>query len=167
MSAPLVGRALSRRFATLAALDRVDVSLPAGRLLVVVGPNGSGKTTLLRILSGVLGADSGSVELLGAPLETHTRRAVARALAVVPQELQVPFPLGVEDVEELSLTLDDGSAEGLRLVENVEITARDFLTAGSDRYDDARRSASAPIKDLSTGVTSTHWSCGDRPLVLK
>ena len=98
MSAPLVGRALSRRFATLAALDRVDVSLPAGRLLVVVGPNGSGKTTLLRILSGVLGADSGSVELLGAPLETHTRRAVARALAVVPQELQVPFPFRVREL---------------------------------------------------------------------
>ncbi len=122
MSAPLVGRALSRRFAALAALDGVDVSLSAGRLLVVVGPNGAGKTTLLRILAGVLAPDSGSVELLGTPLAARTRREVARALAVVPQELQVPFPFRVRELVAMARAPHLGAlgSEGARDREIVE-----------------------------------------------
>ena len=97
-AAPLEARGLSHRFGVLQVLDRVDMALAPGRLLVVLGPNGAGKTTLLRILSGVLAADAGSVALHGAPLDGQSRRAVARALAVVPQELPVPFPFRVREL---------------------------------------------------------------------
>jgi iron complex transport system ATP-binding protein len=95
---PLEARGLSHRFGDVRVLHGVDLALAPGRLLVVLGPNGAGKTTLLRILSGVLAAQAGSVALRGAPLAAQSRRAVARALAVVPQELPVPFPFRVREL---------------------------------------------------------------------
>ena len=97
-SPPLEAHGLSHRFGALQVLDHVDLALAPGRLLVVLGPNGAGKTTLLRILSGVLSADAGSVSVRGVPLAGQSRRAVARALAVVPQELSVPFPFRVHEL---------------------------------------------------------------------
>ncbi len=59
-----VGRAYGDR----AALQGVDLTLEAGRTLVVFGPNGAGKSTLLRILATLLRPTTGSVEVLGAKL---------------------------------------------------------------------------------------------------
>jgi ABC-type multidrug transport system fused ATPase/permease subunit len=45
----------------LAALDHVDVSVPAGRIVAVVGPTGSGKSTLVEVAGGLIGPDTGEV----------------------------------------------------------------------------------------------------------
>ncbi len=79
-------------------LDEVELELAPGRLLVVLGPNGSGKTTLVRIASGVLAPHRGSVEVAGRSLASLSRRAVARALAVVPQDTPMPFPYRVREL---------------------------------------------------------------------
>jgi heme exporter protein A len=57
-----------RRYGERDALRGVDLSLPAGRTLVVFGPNGAGKTTLLRVLATLLRAHEGSVTVLGSSL---------------------------------------------------------------------------------------------------
>ncbi len=49
------------------ALRHVGFSVPAGRLVAVLGPNGGGKTTLFRALLGQLPHRSGRVEVAGAP----------------------------------------------------------------------------------------------------
>jgi ABC-type polysaccharide/polyol phosphate transport system ATPase subunit len=46
------------------ALDG-DLTIPSGEFCGVIGRNGSGKSTLLRILAGIYGADSATVELNG------------------------------------------------------------------------------------------------------
>jgi iron(III) transport system ATP-binding protein len=56
---------ISRRYGNVTALDRVDLSVPAGNCTAVVGPSGSGKTTLLRIIAGFDAADAGKVVLGG------------------------------------------------------------------------------------------------------
>lgn len=54
---------------TLKILHNVDLKLDAGDTCAVVGPSGSGKSTLLGLCAGLDGATSGSVRLLGQPLE--------------------------------------------------------------------------------------------------
>ena len=94
----LAASGVSHAFAGTPVLTSVDLALRPGQLLLVVGPNGSGKTTLVRILAGVLAARSGEIELAERPLSTYSRREVARRLAVVPQEMLVPFPYRVREM---------------------------------------------------------------------
>ena len=72
-------------------VDGVSVRIPPGGLVGILGPNGSGKTTLLRLLSGTRTATGGRVVLDGESMEELSRRAVARRIAVVPQETELAF----------------------------------------------------------------------------
>lgn len=91
----LEARRLSRRYGHRAALDNVDVHLPAGHVLGVYGPNGSGKTTLLRMLAGTLQPTSGTVLLRGADLYSGPRR-MRRRLGFVPEQAPVDDSLTVQ-----------------------------------------------------------------------
>lgn len=82
-------------------LSAVSLRLAPGEMVALLGRNGCGKSTLLRCLSGVLAPSAGTVTLDGVPLTRAPRRDVARTLAVVPQELRVPFAFSVREVVEL------------------------------------------------------------------
>jgi iron complex transport system ATP-binding protein len=76
----------------------VTVDVRPGAITGVLGPNGSGKTTLLKILAGTLQPARGRVTLDGADMRTLSRIAVARRMAVVPQETQLAFDYSVLEV---------------------------------------------------------------------
>lgn len=58
-------------------LGPVDMTVPAGSIVGLIGENGAGKTTLLKILCGVNRADSGTVDLLGgSPADAATRAKI-------------------------------------------------------------------------------------------
>ena len=61
-------RGISKTFGRVIALDGVDLDIGAGQVHGLVGPNGAGKTTLLGLLLGLALPDSGTIEILGAPL---------------------------------------------------------------------------------------------------
>jgi iron complex transport system ATP-binding protein len=124
VSAPLLAaRDVSHAFGRARVLDGVDLDLPRGRLVVVVGPNGAGKTTLLRVLAGTLRPNRGEVRLAGVALAGLSRRDVARRLAVVPQESQVPFPFRVREMVALGRAPFLGPL-GRESASDVELTAR-------------------------------------------
>jgi ABC-type cobalamin/Fe3+-siderophores transport system ATPase subunit len=79
-------------------LRDVSVNLPAGGFVGIIGPNGSGKTTLLRILAGALHPTHGHVWVDGSDLATISRAALARRMAVVPQETHLAFDYTVIEV---------------------------------------------------------------------
>src|SRR5947209_1015835 len=82
----------------------VHLQVRAGEMLGLLGPNGSGKTTLLRLLSGVLRPQQGKIFLEGRDLQQWGRRGVAQRIAVVPQELHMPFAFSVEHMVGLGRT---------------------------------------------------------------
>jgi len=83
----------------------VHVQVRKGEMVGLLGPNGSGKTTLLRLVSGVLQPQQGRILLDGRELQDWGRRGVAQRIAVVPQELHVPFAYTVEQLVNLGRTL--------------------------------------------------------------
>ena len=78
-------------------LADINLSLPANKLITIVGPNGAGTSTLLRVLVGSLAPSAGSVSILGQPAELQRRRS---HIAYMPQQEQIDwdFPLSVWDV---------------------------------------------------------------------
>ena len=84
--------------AAAAAVHGVTLDVPRGGLVGLLGPNGSGKTTLVRLLAGTLRPDAGRVTLKGIDLEQQSRAAIARQVAVVPQETHLAFDYSVLEV---------------------------------------------------------------------
>lgn len=58
-------RGLSKSFGGLQAVNKVDMSIPAGEIRGLIGPNGSGKTTVVNLVSGIYLADEGEVVFQG------------------------------------------------------------------------------------------------------
>lgn len=82
----------------------LSLHINSGEMVGLLGPNGSGKTTLLRLLSGVVQPQQGQILLEGRNLRSWGRRNVARHIALVPQELYMPFAFTVEHMVSLGRT---------------------------------------------------------------
>jgi len=76
-------------------LEDVNLSIPQGDFVSVVGPNGGGKTTLLKLVLGLLRPSQGEVRVFGAPPEQARPR-----IGYMPQQAQLDpqFPATVMDV---------------------------------------------------------------------
>ena len=89
-SAPVIRiRDLHTRFGRTVIHRGIDLDVPAGEIVGLVGGSGSGKTTLLREIVGLLEPTSGSVELFGQPVlgaDASTRRAVRRRFGMLFQQ---------------------------------------------------------------------------------
>lgn len=79
-------------------LHNVGVRIDSGEMVGLLGPNGSGKTTLIKVASGILRPGEGEVWLNGSRMGHLRRRAVARCIAVMPQQFHVPFAFTVGEV---------------------------------------------------------------------
>jgi ABC-2 type transport system ATP-binding protein len=81
-------RNLTKYFGGVAAVDSVDLEVPAGTFYGFVGPNGAGKTTTLAMVTGLLRPDSGVVRIHGA--DVWRNPAVAKkSLGVLPDNLRL------------------------------------------------------------------------------
>jgi len=98
VSASLQIRSLSVRYDTVAALQGISLELAEGEILAVLGANGAGKSTLLKTISGLVKAESGSVEYAGENLfAVPPHDLVRRGIAHVPEGRRVFSTLTVEE----------------------------------------------------------------------
>jgi ATP-binding cassette subfamily B protein len=67
-------------------LKNINLEIPAGSSLAIVGPTGSGKTTLVSLLPRVYDASPGSLLLDGRPIRQYPLEAVRQSIGFVPQE---------------------------------------------------------------------------------
>ena len=79
-------------------LRDVSFEVQAGEFVGLIGPNGSGKTTLLNLIDGILRPQEGIIRVQGAPAHRVPRDAMARIVAVVPQEAPMIFPFQVREM---------------------------------------------------------------------
>jgi iron complex transport system ATP-binding protein len=91
-------------YGVIDVIRSASFDLQAGSCTALIGPNGVGKTTVLRLAAGTLHSRSGSVMLNDVPLHKLPLRKVARTVALVPQQLDVPFQFTVREVVEQGRT---------------------------------------------------------------
>jgi iron complex transport system ATP-binding protein len=82
----------------------VSFRVARGAMVALLGPNGAGKTSLLRLANGVAHPQQGRVWLAGRDVATLKRRAIAQQMAVVPQDLTMPFAYTVRQMIEMGRT---------------------------------------------------------------
>lgn len=89
---------IDKRFGRTRALEGVDFDVRAGEVHALLGENGAGKSTLMNIMSGVLAADAGSIEVDGVEASFASPAAAQRAgVVTVFQELDLVGGLTVAD----------------------------------------------------------------------
>jgi iron complex transport system ATP-binding protein len=76
----------------------LTLTIPDGKVSVLIGPNGSGKSTALRSLARLLPPRRGSVVLDGRSIQEISTKEVARTLAILPQVMLTPESISVEDL---------------------------------------------------------------------
>jgi len=76
---------LSGGYHEIPVVKDVSFQVNKGEMLGILGPNGSGKSTLLKIISGILPARTGTIEVGGAPIQSYSSKELAKQMAVLPQ----------------------------------------------------------------------------------
>jgi len=88
MTALIEARGLTKRFGRVTALADLDLSLPSGRIVAILGPNGSGKTTFVRSVATLLRPDAGSLTVAGHDV-VREPQAVRRMIGLAGQSAAV------------------------------------------------------------------------------
>ncbi|MFT4297556.1 MAG: ABC transporter ATP-binding protein [Micropruina sp.] len=178
---------ITKTYGSLTAVDRLDLTVPAGQIMALLGPNGAGKSTTTEMVLGLTKPDAGSIAVFGTDPVTAMRRGdigamlqngvllwdvpVRRLLALMHGLYAHPLPLE-EVIERADLRsilrtstnkLSGGQAQRVRfalaMMADPRLLILDEPTVGMDV--DARRAFWAAMETLTaegrTVVFATHY----------
>ena len=131
-------------------VSALDLSLPPGKLTVIVGANACGKSTLLRGLARLLTPARGAVYLDGRPIHQLPTRDVATVLGVLPQSPVAPEAITVADLVGRGRYPHQG---WFRRWTPADDAAVEDALAATDTADLADR----PVDELSGGQRQRVW----------
>ena len=125
MPKPVIEAAgLAKHFGQIAAVDGIDFTVEAGRIVALLGGNGAGKTTTLSMLLGLLLPTAGRITVLGEDMIRHRHRVLARMNFSSPY-VDLPHRLTVRenlDVYALLYGVPGRRQRIVRLAEDLAIT---------------------------------------------
>ncbi|PYF79983.1 iron complex transport system ATP-binding protein [Marinomonas alcarazii] len=81
-----------------AIVKQVDLNIPAGKIIALLGPNGCGKSTLLKAMARILSPMDGQVHWQGQNLHNIASKKLAQQLALLPQTQPIPEGIKVKDL---------------------------------------------------------------------
>jgi len=140
-SAPLTGeiefRNLNFSYGSTPILRDINLLVPAGSSLAIVGPTGSGKTTLVSLIPRIYDAAPGTVLLDGRPIRDYSLDFLRQNIGFVPQEtflfsetIRENIAFGREDAAENEV---DGAAEAASLAGEIESFPEQYQTIVGER----------------------------------
>jgi ABC-type multidrug transport system ATPase subunit len=100
----LATRDVRKSYGSRVALAGLDLSVPTGVVYGFLGPNGAGKTTTMRLLTGLIHADGGTIEVLGRPFGRGDRHRLFEVGALVESPAFYPYLSGRANLRELAAT---------------------------------------------------------------
>jgi ABC-2 type transport system ATP-binding protein len=121
-----------RRGQRFAAIDGLDLAIPAGGVFGFLGPNGSGKTTTIRCLLGLVRPTSGNMRLFGEPTPQALPRAMRRLGAIVESPALFPSMSGRENlrllgaIDKISANRVDAVLDTVGLTERADESVRRY-----------------------------------------
>ncbi|GAA4839846.1 ABC transporter ATP-binding protein [Saccharopolyspora rosea] len=154
MTAPAVRcRDLRYGFGDTIAVDGVDLDIERGSVFGLLGPNGAGKTTTIRMITTLLPAPPGAIEVFG--VDVRRKLAVRRLIGYVPQQLSADSALtGRENVALFARLFDvpragradavDAALESVGLADVAERTAGTYSGGMVRRLELAQALVSSP-----------------------
>ena len=113
------------------SLDAIDLNVPAGRTVALVGPTGSGKTSLVALIARLYDPSSGAVMLDGADLRSVDVHSLRRSVAFVADD---SFLFSATVAENIGYARPDATGAQIELAAR-RAQAHDFITRLPDGYE--------------------------------
>lgn len=136
---------ITKRFGSLVANDRIDLSIRPGEIHCLLGENGAGKSTLMNVLYGLLQPDEGTIFIGDQPMQFQApKQAMAAGIGMVHQHFMLVEVFTVAENLVLGRETGPGPLLSLRAARAKvrELSARYNLAVEPD----------ARIEDLPVGV---------------
>jgi ATP-binding cassette subfamily B protein len=119
------------------ALRRIDLKVPAGSSLAIVGPTGSGKTTLVNLIPRIYDVAPAKLLVDGRPIREYPLATLRRNIGFVPQEtflfsdtIRANIAFGTENASDAELR---AAAEGAGIAEDIESFPEQYDTVVGER----------------------------------
>ncbi len=137
-------RGIEKSYGVVKANQGIDLSVPAGCIVGLLGENGSGKSTLMKVLFGIVSADAGEIVFKGRPLAAHgPGDALAAGLGMIHQHFTLVEPMTVAENVMLGWSEAGFWLRPAAIAERIRATS---ATYGLDVDPDRR------VEDLSFGA---------------
>ncbi|MEG2291691.1 MAG: ABC transporter ATP-binding protein [Clostridium sp.] len=91
---------LSKNYADF-SLANINLALPMGTIMGLVGENGAGKSTIIKLIMNAIAADSGSISVLGVSNQSKEFVALKQDIGIVLDEGYFPEVLSAEDLNKI------------------------------------------------------------------
>ncbi len=117
--------ALTKRYASVLAVDSLSIQVPRGGVFGLLGPNGSGKTTTMSMLLGLVSPTSGTFRLLGRDTRSGRQEALHHIGAIVESPSFYPYLSGRMNLRYFQGIIGRGDSKDIeRLLDLVGLSSR-------------------------------------------